>query len=222
MSNPGPIDSEPADSVPASSDATSQPDGPPSGTIPMPVTQATEPPPLTPVAIESATPTPIPAPPIPAESAPAGPPPGQYPSYAPSAYQPGTYAPGTYAPVGYAPGGYAPTAGYPGYPGYPAPVRPQESSNAVVALVLSITAWVVCPVIPAIVALVFAARADREIRSSAGAITGAGLSTAAKVVSWINIGIFAAVLVMMILFFVIAVALGAVEATLPTNGLGSV
>jgi len=70
--------------------------------------------------------------------------------------------------------------------------------------------------------LVFAARADREIRSSAGTITGAGLSTAAKVVSWINIGIFAAVLVMMILFFVIAVALGAVEATLPTNGLGSV
>ena len=76
---------------------------------------------------------------------------------------------------------------------------PSTSSNAIVALVLSIVSWVVCPVIFAIVALVFASKADKEIASSSGRIGGGSLATASKILSWINIGVFAALFVLGIL-----------------------
>jgi hypothetical protein len=49
--------------------------------------------------------------------------------------------------------------------------------------------FVVCPLIPAIVALVLASSADAEIRASGGRLTGEGLNKAAKIISWINIGL---------------------------------
>lgn len=169
----------------------------------------------------------------PVDEAPAAGPTAAYP--APSGYAPppGYLAPGGYAP-GYGPGpgyplppGYAPQQGPGGYspaypPAYPPPyvqaygqpsgVSPTTSSNAIVAIILAITSWLVCPIVPAIVALVFAARADREVRASGGTIQGGGLSTAAKVVSWINIGIFVAVMLMAIVFFIVAAAIGALDA----------
>jgi len=78
-------------------------------------------------------------------------------------------------------------------------VSAPTSSNAIVALVLSIVSWVVCPVIFAIVALVFASKADKEIASSGGRIGGGPLATASKILSWINIGVFAALFVLGIL-----------------------
>ena len=57
------------------------------------------------------------------------------------------------------------------------------------ALVLAILSFVVCPVLPAIVALVLASSADQEIRASGGRISGQGLSKAAKIISWINLGL---------------------------------
>ena len=78
-------------------------------------------------------------------------------------------------------------------------VSAPTSSNAIVALVLSIVSWVVCPVIFAIVALVFASKADKEIASSSGRIGGGSLATASKILSWINIGVFAALFVVGIL-----------------------
>jgi hypothetical protein len=86
---------------------------------------------------------------------------------------------------------------------------PQTSSNAIVALVLSITSWVVCPIIFAIVALVFANMASKEIKTSGGRVAGEGLVTGAKVVAWINIGLWAAlILVGIFAFAIIAVAGG--------------
>jgi hypothetical protein len=73
------------------------------------------------------------------------------------------------------------------------------SSNSIVALVLSIVSWVVCPVIFAIVALVFASKADKEIAASGGRIGGGSLVLASKILSWINIGVFAALFVLGIL-----------------------
>ena len=78
-------------------------------------------------------------------------------------------------------------------------VSAPTSYNAIVALVLSIVSWVVCPVIFAIVALVFASKADKEIASSSGRIGGGSLATASKILSWINIGVFAALFVLGIL-----------------------
>jgi len=147
------------------------------------------------------------------------------PFQAPPGYPHAGYAPPPgYLPAGYGvpsypvPGGYTPAPGYGAYPpayppGYPQGYGPAStSSSAIVALILAVTSWLVCPIVPAIVALVFAARADREVRGSGGTIQGGGLSMAAKIISWINIGLFAAILLMAVVFFVVAVAIGALDA----------
>lgn len=122
---------------------------------------------------------------------------------APAPY-PGT--PYDYPPTGYPPTGYPPTGtGYPG--GYPYPPAPQTSNDAVVALVLAILSWVVCPILPAIIALVYAGRAQREIDASGGRLGGAGMVTAAKIVSWINIGLYAVVGVVMLVAVLIPLLL---------------
>jgi len=65
--------------------------------------------------------------------------------------------------------------------------------------VLSIVSFVVCPVIPAIVALVLASSAKRNIDASGGALDGAAMVTAARIISWINIGLCAAVLFLIVI-----------------------
>ena len=89
---------------------------------------------------------------------------------------------------------------------------PVTSSNAIVALVLGILAWPVCPVIFAIIALVFASKADKEIAASQGRIGGSGFVLAAKILSWINIGLFAALTVLG-LFAVLFLTLAGVSST---------
>jgi uncharacterized membrane protein len=101
---------------------------------------------------------------------------------------------------------------YGGQPIAPPPAygpTPQTSNSAVVALVLSIAAWVICPIIPAIVALVFANKADKEIAAGNGWVTGGGLVTASKIVAWINIGLYAALLAIGVLVLILAVVGGA-------------
>ena len=89
------------------------------------------------------------------------------------------------------------------------PTGPPTSSNAIIALILAVVSWAVCPVVPAIIALVFAAKADREISTANGAIAGQGLSTAAKIVSWINIGLWAAFILIFAVVAVVAVLIAA-------------
>ena len=75
-----------------------------------------------------------------------------------------------------------------------------------VALVLAIASFVVCPVVPAIVALVLANNADAAIQASGGRKTGEGLTKAARIISWINIGLFVGGLVIVVLIAVLAAA----------------
>ena len=102
-------------------------------------------------------------------------------------------------------------AGSVGPVGSPPPYGPvpQASTNAIAALVLSIVAWVICPIIPAIIALVFAGKADKEIVASNGWVTGAGLVTASKIVAWINIGLYGALIAIGVLVLIVAVVGGA-------------
>jgi hypothetical protein len=83
------------------------------------------------------------------------------------------------------------------------PIPQATSSNAIVALVLAIAAWPICPVIFAIIGLVFASKASKEIQGSDGRIGGEGYVTAARIVAWINIGFYAALLVLGLLFVII-------------------
>ena len=92
-------------------------------------------------------------------------------------------------------------------------LRPQTSTSAIIALVLSIVSWTFCPLITSIVAIVLAYQADKEIRNSDGRVTGQGLSFAAKIIAWINIGVSVALIVL-------AVVVGLV--LLVAGGFGSV
>ena len=157
--------------------------------------------PVDPVEVTAVQPEPTVQPQAPLQPEPPAAPqaPAQWPSQAP-------VPPPAYPDAG---GAYPPPA-YPGYrvtaapaPGY-APA-PQTSSNAVIALILAIVSWAVCPIIPAIVALVLANSAAKEIDASGGRIQGSGLVTASRIVSWVNIGLWAAVTVIGV-FFVVLVA----------------
>ena len=125
-------------------------------------------------------------------------------------------------PVGYSAGAQVAAARAMAVPTEPprplvAAQGPQTSSSAIVALVLAIASWVVCPLILAIIALVFASKADREIASAGGALQGGGLSTAAKVLSWINIGIYIAFIVVIVIILIVVVIAGAWSQVTPAG-----
>lgn len=65
----------------------------------------------------------------------------------------------------------------------------QTEPKAVVALVLAIGSFVVLPLLPAVAALLLARASRRDIDASGGRYTGTGLLTAARVISWINLGL---------------------------------
>jgi len=152
-----------------------------------------------------APPAPTPAPPAPPvwpAHVPDGPA-GSSPAAAPAQPPP---APGYGYPPAYPPQGYA----YPP-PGYVPAVT--TSTSAVVGLVLAIASWLVCPIVLAIVALVLAKKSGDEIAASGGRVGGEGLNTATKVVAWINIGLYAAIVVILGAIFLIALVLGAASST---------
>ena len=115
---------------------------------------------------------------------------------------------GAVPPPAYPEGGAYPPPAYPGYAAAPVAAAPATSSNAIIALILAIVSWAVCPIIPAIVALILAHSAAKEIAASGGRIQGGGLVTAARIVSWVNIGLWAAVVVVGGFFLVLAVVAG--------------
>ncbi len=89
--------------------------------------------------------------------------------------------------------------------------RPQQTEGtAITALVLSIASFMLwwlfgLGVILAIVALALSPSAKRKIEASGGALTGAGLVTAARIIAWINIGLTALVVLILV---IVAVAGG--------------
>ena len=132
-----------------------------------------------------------------------GPPPPGYGQPPPPGYgqpPPGYGAP---PPPGYG-GGYGAPPGYGQPPPYYGP--PPNDGKAVGALVSAIISFVVCPLIPAIVALVLAGQASQRIRESGGRLGGAGMVTAARIISWINIAFS-------VIFLVFFIWLGAIAST---------
>lgn len=86
--------------------------------------------------------------------------------------------------------GYTPPP--PGYGDYSQRPPAQTEGTAITVLVLAIVSFVVCPIIPAVVALFMCPGARRKIEGSGGALTGEGLVTAARIISWVNIGLWGA------------------------------
>ena len=166
----------------------------------QPPPEASEPAPPAP---EAAAP-PAPEPPV------AAPPPPPPPGYGPAPTWPPQGAPAAaYPPPPGTPAAYPAPGGYP--PPYASAPAPLTSTNAIVGLVLAIASWVVCPVIPAIIALVLAAKSQQEIRASQGRVGGDGLNLATRIISWINIGVWALLIVGFGLITAIALLAGATQ-----------
>jgi hypothetical protein len=93
--------------------------------------------------------------------------------------------------------GQPPYAGYPyGYPQPPGHPGPRNEGTAVAAFVLAIASFPLtfaCGVgfITAVVALVLSTQAERKIREANGALTGEGLARAARIMSWVYLGLAA-------------------------------
>jgi len=93
------------------------------------------------------------------------------------------------------------------------PMQQRTSTSAIVALVLAIVSWTFCPLITSIVAIVMAYQADKEIRTSDGKVTGQGLSFAAKIIAWINIGVSVALIVLAVIFGLVLLVAGGFGST---------
>jgi len=78
------------------------------------------------------------------------------------------------------------------------------SGYAIAAFILSVVSWVVCPVICAIVALVLASAANKEIREAGRG--GAGLTTAARIIAWVHLGVAAATILILVIVGIMVVA----------------
>lgn len=89
-------------------------------------------------------------------------------------------------------------------PGYGSSA-PQTDGSAIAALCCAIGAFIVCPVIPAIVALFLAHNSQQKINASGGRLTGDGLNTAARIISWVHLAIF---VVLIAIFIIIGVTVG--------------
>jgi hypothetical protein len=78
----------------------------------------------------------------------------------------------------------------------------RTEGNAIASLILGIAAFVVCPLIPAILAVIFGNKAKQNIAADPS-LEGEGLAKAGVILGWINIGLAAAVaLLLVILIFV--------------------
>jgi hypothetical protein len=69
----------------------------------------------------------------------------------------------------------------------------------VAALVCGIASFVVCPVLPAVAAVILAPGAKRKIRESGGRLDGEGMATAGQVLGWINIGLAAFLVIILVI-----------------------
>jgi hypothetical protein len=117
----------------------------------------------------------------------------QQPSYQQPSYQPITQQSSSYQPGGYQPGGYM-----------PAPLP--NSQAAIVSLVFGILSYVMLPFIGSIVAIVAGHIAKREIRDSNGQLGGGGMATAGLVLGYLQIGITALVICLILALAVIGAA----------------
>lgn len=67
------------------------------------------------------------------------------------------------------------------------PAAPPTSSMAMVSMIAGIVGWVLAPLIGSLVAIVTGHMAKREIRESAGQLSGDGMATAGLVLGYLQI-----------------------------------
>jgi hypothetical protein len=89
----------------------------------------------------------------------------------------------------------------------PAPVYQQNSSLAVISLISGIASYFIVPLLGAIAAVITGSMAKKEIRQSAGRLTGEGMATWGMILGWVNIGLSVIGLCLGLLVFLGAISL---------------
>lgn len=89
----------------------------------------------------------------------------------------------------------------------PAPVYQQNSSMAVISLIAGIASYFIVPFLGAVVAVITGNMAKKEIRQSAGRLTGEGMATWGMILGWVNIGLSVIGICLGLLIFMGAVTL---------------
>lgn len=69
------------------------------------------------------------------------------------------------------------------------PVYQQTSSLAVISLICGIASFFIVPVLGAIAAVITGNMAKKEIRQSAGRLSGEGMATWGMILGWVNIAL---------------------------------
>jgi hypothetical protein len=69
------------------------------------------------------------------------------------------------------------------------PIYQQTSSLAVISLICGIASFFIVPLLGAIAAIITGNLAKKEIRQSAGQLTGEGMATWGMILGWVNIGL---------------------------------
>jgi hypothetical protein len=89
------------------------------------------------------------------------------------------------------------------------PIYPQTSSLAVISLISGIASYFIVPLLGAIVAIITGNMAKREIKESAGRLTGEDMAKWGMILGWVNIGLslIGLCVVMLILIGVISLPL---------------
>jgi hypothetical protein len=75
------------------------------------------------------------------------------------------------------------------YQNYSYDPAPQNSTMALVSLIAGIASWVIFPFIGAVVAVITGHMAKKEIRESAGRLTGDGLATVGLVLGYAQLAL---------------------------------
>ncbi len=87
------------------------------------------------------------------------------------------------------------------------PIYQQTSSLAVISLISGIASFFIVPLLGAIAAIITGGMAKREIRQSAGRLTGGGMATWGTILGWLNIVLGLLVLCVGLLGFFGAISL---------------
>ena len=84
----------------------------------------------------------------------------------------------------------------------PMPAAKKDSVLAIVSLVCGLVGWTFLPLIGAIAAIITGHLAKKEIRDSAGTLSGNGMATAGLIMGYVQIGFVLLAIICMVTFFV--------------------
>lgn len=102
-------------------------------------------------------------------------------------------------------------------PEFQVPPPTQSSNLAIISLIAGILGWFILPVLGAIIAIFTGHRARKEIRESAGKLTGEGMATAGLVLGYLNLFLIVIPICVIFILALLGPAIGDVFSNIVVN-----